>query len=222
MDSPAEIGEEAGAHRVGPMKVLDHKNDRTLGRLRADQFDQRIEEQCVLRPRDRWLFIRRGEFREDSHQLGPRRGAEAVAQTGVQRQAVGTKRLDPRIQRQCLLGLVTAANENARSLGERIGCELLDQSSLADSGLTADHQRVPPASDMRRVPCADARAQPRARSTVPVRHSQTSWKRARWEPGSSRRSSPPGTRGPQDLPVQFARRFLRLDGSSRSRVATHT
>ena len=25
-----------------------------------DQFNQRIEEQCVLRPRDRWLFIRRG------------------------------------------------------------------------------------------------------------------------------------------------------------------
>ena len=42
-------------------------------------------------------------------------------------------------------------------------------------------------------------------------------------PGSLPMTESPGTGGPQDLPVQLARRFLRLDGElPLEDVATHT
>src|SRR5207245_7394985 len=69
-------------------------------------------------------------------QIGPEHRRELTEHHVVVDDAAGAQRIDPRSERQHLLGLVRARREDPKSPSGRQRCELVQEPALADAGLT--------------------------------------------------------------------------------------
>ena len=131
----AQVRQEAEAHVVGPVQILQHDHERTARGTRSDQAGDRLEEAQEVEPLVAWP--RRVDFGQELRERGAVTRRQRAHQSAVTGRAVAQE-VDPRAERQHLLGLVAPARRDVAAALEDALHELADEAALADPGV-ADH-----------------------------------------------------------------------------------
>lgn len=134
VDPAGEEAHEAHAEVVRPMQVLQHQERRPGGGQGLEELGHRLEE-----PHDVLGALGgagRSEMREHAAELAPEPHGQAVGR--LDETTALADRVDPRAERQHLLGLVRAAGEHPPAVARRERGDLGDQAALADPGLAGE------------------------------------------------------------------------------------
>ena len=133
--APAEEHEEPKRHLVRPVQILQNDHERRGRGQMLHGPGHRLEEADVVLGRGR-LSLRPAELGEQPSEL---RAPLLVQLFDRSRDDLpGAECIDPRSERQDLLAFVPAAGQDLAAPFDRVGDERLEQSRLADAGLTLD------------------------------------------------------------------------------------
>ena len=152
-DAAGQEGHEPSAHLVGPVDVLQHDEDRFLRSETEDEMHQALEEPTMVR-RMAGRFSRRGrQLGEKTRQISARRRREAFENLDVGGHVRAAKRVDPGTEREHLLRLVRATDEESDAARLSLGSQGHEHTALADSRLAhdRDHAAVPSQGLIQRV-----------------------------------------------------------------------
>ena len=134
---------EPPARLVSPVRVLQQDDDRLLGGETAHQLGRALEEALMVRRMVDRLFTGRRQLREQTRELGTPQGRETIENLDVGDYVPAAKRVEPEAERQHLLGLVGAAEQEAGAARLGLGGQRHEHAALADSRLPHDRDHVP-------------------------------------------------------------------------------
>ena len=113
-DPPTEEGEEADAHLVRPLQILQEEDHRPTRSDSLDELGDRLEEP---QRSGRGVGVRpaAAQLRQEPAHLHPPDRSKPLEGVGQEPFGHGPQRFDPRAERQDLLGLIAAADEDERA-----------------------------------------------------------------------------------------------------------
>jgi hypothetical protein len=137
----SEEGEEANAHVVRPVEILDDDEGAVPGREASDEPGKRLEERERLRRACRRR--RAADFGQEPPELRPPGRAELREERHVLRHVGAPERVNPGAEWQDPVRLVGAAKQDRARQAGRAGHQLGHEARLADPCFTKDRDRAP-------------------------------------------------------------------------------
>lgn len=130
-----EERQETETHLVAPVEVLEDQHRRSVQDEMSDELRHALEESGGSPPDLGWAGARERRAREGGASAPSATGIEALENLLLGIDAAGAKRVDPRGERQDLLGLVAASHEHAAPARNSLSGDLGQQATLADARL---------------------------------------------------------------------------------------
>ena len=127
------------------MEILEDQHHRLVQGEMPDEMCRALEELAIVHRTLTGPMPRKAQLRQEARHLHPPERIEAGENLLFSIDVAGAKRVDPRAERQDLLGFVAAPDEHAALARNRLGGDLGQQAALADARL-ADHCHDVPVS----------------------------------------------------------------------------
>ena len=146
-DAAPEEREQAQAHVVGPVHVLEQQHERRRLSGGLEQSRDALEEAAGVRAAR--ARCRTGELGKEPRQLGTPGRLDGAHRPVLAQHPARAQRFGPRPERQDLGTLVAAAQEHANARARALGDELGQQPTLSDPRLTLDdHHATAPGTSV--------------------------------------------------------------------------
>ena len=120
----SEERQEAEAHLIAPVEILEDQHHRLAQDEMPNELSHALEELTIVHRTLTGRVSRNAQLGKEARDLRSPHGLEAVDNVFVCIDPAGTQRVDPRRERQDLLGLVAAPDEHTAPAGYGLGGEL--------------------------------------------------------------------------------------------------